>query len=102
MYETTTLGIAAVIAGVIAVLMSILIIDGLSRLTGRDSQNDIESVIALLEAVKTAFEDGKVTAEEYEEIKEALLLAKNNIRPYLTLIAESGILQAIWNRLNRR
>lgn len=87
---------AGVVISFILIVVTILVMDYLSKSTGRDTQKDIESVVELLEIVKKAYEDGKVTEKEYEKIKEALLIAKENIKPY------SGIIKSIYEKIKAK
>lgn len=95
------IAIIGALLSLIIVLGTILVIDYASKKTGRDTQKDIQSVINLLETVKKAYEDGEVTETEYEEIKEALLLAKDNVKPYVDIISESGIIAAIYIKIKK-
>lgn len=97
MIETTT-AIQVFIALVI-IIGTALVIDYISKKTGKDPRVAINKATKLVEEVEKAIEDGKISEEEAEKISEAALLLKDEVEPYIDYIADSGIIAAIYQKI---
>ena len=84
---------------ILAAMITAILIDYASKKTGRDTKEDIKTVVNLLEKVKKAAEDGKITDEEVAEIQAATVLAKESVQPYVVAISDSGILTEIYRKI---
>ena len=84
---------------ILLIMLLGLLINTLSKKTGRDTQKDIKTVVDLLDKVKKAAEDGKITDDEIAELQAAAVLAKDSVMPYVDLISESGIIPAIYKKI---
>lgn len=87
------------IIALIVLILTIIVIDHFSKKLGRAINKDIASISNALEISLKAIEDGEITDEEKKEIADAVLVAKENVKPYIDLISKSGIFTAIRKKI---